>query len=118
MNMARGDTPLLQILGTGGGKSLTFLLPAFYCPQGITIVIVPLVALREDLHRHYNKLGIQSYIWTRRMGAIPTTILFITPESATTKQFREYAMRLNMRQLLDRIVIDECHVILDANQDL
>ncbi|KEY74872.1 hypothetical protein S7711_10163, partial [Stachybotrys chartarum IBT 7711] len=51
------------------------------------------------------------------MGAIPTTILFITPKSATTKQFREYAMRLNMRQLLDRIVVDECHVILDANQD-
>ncbi|KAK3935012.1 hypothetical protein QBC46DRAFT_424293 [Diplogelasinospora grovesii] len=37
-------------LRTGGGKSMLFILPAFYSPDRVTVIIVPLVALREDLH--------------------------------------------------------------------
>jgi hypothetical protein len=41
----RGESPIIQIAGTGEGKSMSFLLPA-YCANdngGTTIVIVPLI---------------------------------------------------------------------------
>jgi superfamily II DNA helicase RecQ len=34
---------------TGEGKSLLFQLPAYISPRGLTIVVVPLVALRYGL---------------------------------------------------------------------
>jgi hypothetical protein len=45
----RGFSPVLQITRTGGGKSLTFLLPSYCSTDGTTIVIVPFVALQDDL---------------------------------------------------------------------
>ncbi|KAF6806228.1 hypothetical protein CMUS01_14418, partial [Colletotrichum musicola] len=45
-----GHSPILQIMGTGGGKSLSFMLPAYCSPDGVTVVVTPLVALRTDMH--------------------------------------------------------------------
>ncbi|KAI0123251.1 hypothetical protein BJ170DRAFT_599218 [Xylariales sp. AK1849] len=46
----RGSTPIMQVTGTGGGKSLSFMLPA-YCAgaEGSTIVIVPMVSLQQEI---------------------------------------------------------------------
>ena len=43
--VVRGHTPILQVTGIGGGKSLTFLLPSYGVDEGTTVVIVPFVAL-------------------------------------------------------------------------
>ncbi|KAG6053318.1 hypothetical protein E4U32_007695, partial [Claviceps aff. humidiphila group G2b] len=45
------DKPIVQITRTGGRKSLSFMLPAYCSPEGITVVIVPLVALQLDFQR-------------------------------------------------------------------
>lgn len=89
-SIVRGESPVVQITGTGGGKSLSFMLPAYCSPEGTTIVIVPLVSLREDLHDRCNKSMIESYIWRSRGGNRLATIIFVTPESAVTKGFRDY----------------------------
>jgi superfamily II DNA helicase RecQ len=39
--------------------------------------------------------------------------MFVTPEAAVSKAFRQYINRQRAIGRLDRIVIDECHVILD-----
>ncbi|KAE8861455.1 hypothetical protein PTNB73_07009 [Pyrenophora teres f. teres] len=44
-----GTPVVAYIAGTGVGKSILFLLPACYPEYGVTIVIVPLAALRSDL---------------------------------------------------------------------
>ena len=49
---------VLIMMRTGGGKSLFFMLPAMCSRDGVTIVIVPLISLREDLKRRYNEAGI------------------------------------------------------------
>ena len=40
--------------------------------------------------------------------------MFVTPESAVSKTFAGYVNRLQEMHQLDRIVIDECHTILDG----
>lgn len=38
-------SPIVVVMGTGGGKSLGFMLPAVSCPGGVIVVVVPLVSL-------------------------------------------------------------------------
>jgi superfamily II DNA helicase RecQ len=49
---------VLAIMPTGGGKSLLFMLPAAASRDGVTIVIVPMVALRQDMCKRSNEKGI------------------------------------------------------------
>lgn len=111
----RGCSPVVQIVGTGGGKSLSFMLPA-YCSDadGVSIVIVPLVALREDMAARCGKHMIDAHVWNGSGTNRAASIVFVTPESASTRGFRDFVNRLRSRQQLDRVVVDECHMILDA----
>ncbi|KAK3344543.1 P-loop containing nucleoside triphosphate hydrolase protein [Lasiosphaeria hispida] len=85
----RGDSPIVHIAGTGGGKSLTFMLPAYCTPDGVTIVIVPFVALQEDLHKRCHMMSIRCEIWsTTCIQTAP--IVLVTPESFSIKQFRDW----------------------------
>ncbi|RSL82730.1 hypothetical protein CEP52_016890 [Fusarium oligoseptatum] len=89
----RGESPVVQIAGTVEGKSMSFLLPA-YCSNndgGTTVVIVP---------RGAHQIA---------------PIVFVTPESAVTKGFGEFMARMEARGVLDRVVVDECHTILDSS---
>ena len=47
--MATGYTEVVIILATGGGKSLLFMVSLFLLQAGITVVILPLVALKQDM---------------------------------------------------------------------
>ncbi|KJZ70997.1 hypothetical protein HIM_09608 [Hirsutella minnesotensis 3608] len=115
-SIVRGESPIVQITGTGGGKSLSFMLPAFSASEGTTIVVVPLVSLREDLQTRCEKSRIESHVWHSRGSHPMSRIVFVTPESAVTKGFRDFVNRLQGRQALDRVVVDECHTLLDASQ--
>lgn len=115
--IVRGESPVVQITGTGGGKSMSFMLPAFCSPDGTTIVVVPLVALREDLHGRCAESSIESHVWRSGGSNRAATMVFVTPESAVTKGFRDFVNRLQARQALDRVVVDECHVLLDSSRE-
>ena len=49
---------MVQVIGTGGGKSLSFILPAWSSPRGISIVVVLLIILRADILERCRQLGI------------------------------------------------------------
>ena len=53
---------MIQITGTGGDKSLSFMLLIYYVPGGVTVVVAPLVALQEDLYRRCEEIQIDSVI--------------------------------------------------------
>ncbi|KAH6867692.1 RecQ helicase [Thelonectria olida] len=114
--VARGEWPIVQITPTGGGKSLTFMLPAFCVPDGMTIVITPLVALQNDMDARCAKMGIDAYVWTSRGVQRAASLVFVTPESAVTKGFRIFVERMHGQQRLDRVVVDECHTILQYSK--
>ncbi|KAL8798594.1 MAG: hypothetical protein Q9200_007740 [Gallowayella weberi] len=101
---------------TGGGKSLLFMLPAF-CGSGGVTVVVPLIALRQDLHRRCQEVGINCREWNRRSPPDDVQIVLVTPESARSDEFIRYMNRIRGQERLDRIVIDECHVVLNEQHD-
>jgi superfamily II DNA helicase RecQ len=40
-----GNSPVVVVIATGGGKSLLFMLPVFYSRGSISIIVVPLITL-------------------------------------------------------------------------
>jgi superfamily II DNA or RNA helicase len=111
--IVRRDSPILTIMPTGGGKSLLFLLPASYEMSGTTVVIVPLISLRADVVRRCRELSISCRVWNARQPADGAKIVLVTPEGAVTSAFANFLNRLRTIRQLDRIVLDECHLVLD-----
>ena len=77
------------------------------------VVVVPLVALRADLQQRCQRLGITCVKWESRRPPDEVSIVLVTPESAVTGDFFQFLNRQRLVQRLDRIVIDECHVMLN-----
>ena len=101
-----------MIMGTGAGKSLVFMLPAFCSSGGTSIVVVLLVLLQGDLKRRCNESGILCSIWRSGRATEAASIVLVTPETALTKGFRDFINLLRATHRLDRIIIDEYHTVL------
>ena len=104
---------VVVVLPTGAGKSAIFMLPCTLPDAGITILIVPLVALRCDLLRRLRELRVEHLEWLpgeRREAGL----VLVSVEAAATADFLTYARTLIDQQKLDRIVFDECHLTVTA----
>lgn len=62
-SIMQGENCIVQVMGTGGGKSLSFMLPAWYSTSRISVVVVPLVALRADMMDRCQRLKILYAEW-------------------------------------------------------
>jgi superfamily II DNA helicase RecQ len=104
-------SPVVAVMPTGAGKSLLFMLPAFAEQGGTTIVVVPLIALRDHMKRRCTKLGILYVDWESCRPPDAAAVVLITPESAVGEAFATFLNRLQATRQLDRIVIDKCHIV-------
>jgi hypothetical protein len=43
--------------------------------------------------------------------------VFATPEAAYAEGFHTFVERLRQRQQLDRVVVDECYLVLDSGRE-
>ncbi|MCN0155273.1 RecQ family DEAD/DEAH box helicase [Salinispora arenicola] len=112
-----GASPVVAVMPTGGGKSVLFMLPAFVAPGGCTIVVVPLISLRADLMQRCQQLGIRCVSWESRRPPDEAAIVLVTPESSEDPDFHTFLNRQRWMRRLDRIVVDECHIILNSQKD-
>ena len=108
----------LGLMPTGGGKSITFQVPAL-AQEGICIVITPLIALMKDQVQNLRKREIKALAiysgMTRQeiLTALENCIfgnykfLYISPERLDTEIFRTKlrSMKVSM------ITVDESHCI-------
>ncbi|KAJ5761690.1 hypothetical protein N7533_003729 [Penicillium manginii] len=112
-----GVSPIVAVMPTGGGKSVLFMLPAWVSGRaGLTIVVVPLIALRGDMEARCQRLGISCAVWDPRRPPDGVSIVLITPESTDSDAFADFVTRQRMLQRLDRIVVDECHMVLSQQE--
>ncbi|KAL4756069.1 P-loop containing nucleoside triphosphate hydrolase protein [Aspergillus foveolatus] len=93
------------------------MLPAFAAPGGCTIVVVPLLSLRAGLMTRCQALGIVCVSWESHRPTEEAAIVLPTPESTENPDFHPFLNRQRQLRRLDRIVIDECHVILNEQKD-
>ena len=61
--MLRRTQSVLAILGTGTGKTLTILFQAFLQKELVTIVVLPLSSLHDDLKRRSLQLNVSYSRW-------------------------------------------------------
>lgn len=114
----------LGLMPTGGGKSITFQVPAL-AKDGVCIVITPLIALMKDQVDHLKKKGIQAaaiYSGMSRNEIVSTLencifggikLLYISPERICSDIFQTKLKRINV----SFITVDEAHCISQWGYD-
>lgn len=120
---------LLAIFPTGGGKSITFQLPALIAGEaarGLTVVISPLQSLMKDQVDNLAQRGIADAVTINgllspieraealeRVESGLASILYISPESLRSASIE----RLLLSRNVVRFVIDEAHCFSAWGQD-
>ena len=119
---ARRDT--LVIMPTGGGKSLTYQVPALLF-DGLTVVVSPLIALMKDQVEQLRALGVSAVFlnsslspeeYQANMDSVKsglTKLLYVAPETLLTP--RIYSLLASLK--LDLLAIDEAHCISEWGHD-
>ena len=104
---------VLGVLATNKGKSLCYLLTSSLVTSRITIVVLPLVGLKKDILRRTKDFEIPTSIYeTSNTFATLTLISIETIVDNTT--FLGSLTRLIQEGKVDRIVMDECHLLITS----
>lgn len=118
-SILNGDSDVIGVLTTGEGKSLAFMLPTLLRGAGTTVLLIPLVALRQDLVRRCADLRVQFAVWERDTDEdryLGCPLLLVSLEAASSPRFRAFLARMDARESLDRIIFDEAHLVLTASE--
>ena len=114
----------LALMPTGGGKSITFQVPAL-AMKGVCIVFTPLISLMKDQVESLRKHGIKANYITGHMShdevltILENSIfgaykfLYISPERLSSRMFLEKLSRMKVCF----ITVDEAHCICQWGYD-
>ncbi len=129
VDAAINSRSFIAVFPTGGGKSITFQVPALLAGENaraLTVVISPLQSLMKDQVDNLEKNGITSAVTINglldpiersksieRVADGSACILYISPESLRSQTI----YRLLLSRKIARFVIDEAHCFSSWGQD-
>ncbi|EIW68807.1 hypothetical protein TREMEDRAFT_12143, partial [Tremella mesenterica DSM 1558] len=135
INAAMDDRNIVCVMPTGGGKSLTYQLPAMM-GRGVTVVISPLLALIWDQVRSLKDLGVECAMMTgattkaeqnqiyekieggSSKGGRELRLCYVTPEKvAKSKRFMSALEKANAMGRLPERHVDEAHCCSQLGHD-
>lgn len=130
LNAILSGIDVFACLPTGSGKSLLYQLPPLILSRskGVSIIIVPIIALSSDQKRLFDIYNIpckilcsskpfldrllREILKANQDGKVKP-VLFSSPEIINNSLVFEFLQRLSDEGLLDRVYFDEAHCILE-----